>query len=138
MSHKHTLLLFSDTPSIPEFSKFGTTMSIWTDYNRINNTHFKSKSLNTIIGKYEDPSLNSKRFHQKCKQSWNRRWWGPSSIFQAYPVVLSDLKGKLRRGYSSHGSSSMGPAASGRVHGRRLCYIDSLKSEIKMGSPGTA
>ena len=100
INHKHALLLFSDTPFIPEFSKFGTTMSIWTDYHRINNTHFKSKSLNTIIGMYEDRSLNSERFHQKCKQSWNRRWWGPSSIFQAYLVVLSDLRGKLRRGYN--------------------------------------
>ena len=92
--------LFSDTPSIPEFSKFGTTMTIWTDYHRINDTHFKSKSLNSIIGKYEDPSLNLERYRQKCKQSWNRRWWGPSSIFQSYPVVLSDLKGKLRRGHN--------------------------------------
>ena len=92
--------LFSDTPTILEFSKFGTTMTIWTDYHRINDTHFKSKSLNSIIGKYENRTLNLARFHQNCKQSWNRRWWGPSSIFQSYPVVLSDLKGKLRRGHN--------------------------------------
>ena len=92
--------LVSDTPSILEFSKFGTTMTIWTDYHRINDTHFKSKSLNSIIGKYENPSLNLERYQQKCKQSWNRRWWGSSSIFQSYQVVLSDLKGKLRRGHN--------------------------------------
>ena len=81
---------------------------IWTDYKRINSTHFKSKSSNSVVGKVHAPEQNAERFQQKCKESWTRRWWGPSWTFQSYPVVLSDLKGKLRWDFNSPSRKLMG------------------------------
>ena len=58
--------LISDTPSMIEFTKDQNPNEkpiIWTDYNRINSTHFKSNSLDVAMG-----------------------------IFPDLPVVLSDLR----------------------------------------------
>ena len=82
-----------------EFSKLETTMMIWTDYKRINDTHFGSQSLNSVVGKVIAPEKNFQRFQEMCKQSWTQRWWGSASMFQSYHLVLSDLKGRLRHGF---------------------------------------
>ena len=58
--------MISDTPSMNEFKKDQNPIEkpiIWTDYSRINNTHFKSNSLDVAMG-----------------------------IFPDLPVVLSDLR----------------------------------------------
>ena len=94
-----TLEFFSDTPSMFEFSKLNTSTTIWTDYKRINDTHFESQSLKSVVGKVIAPEKNFERFQKMCKQSWTQRWWGSASMFQSYHLVLSDLKGRLRYGF---------------------------------------
>ena len=40
----------SDTPSVVEFSNMDGAISVWTDFKRLNDTHFRSLSTEEIIG----------------------------------------------------------------------------------------
>ena len=40
----------SDTPSLVEFSNMDGAISVWTDFKRLNDTHFRSLSTEKIIG----------------------------------------------------------------------------------------
>ena len=55
--HLNFGLLISDTPSMMDFKEGHNPNEkpiIWTDYYRINSTHFKSNSLDATIGVFPD------------------------------------------------------------------------------------
>ena len=103
-----------DTPTVDEFSNIDSFVSVWTDFKRFNDTHFRSLSTGTIIGNLgrEDTSFYAEL---SCHEQGNFRYTGSPWLFQSLPVVLSDLLGNLRLGITNrrthffHSPSFFGP-----------------------------
>ena len=75
----------------------GRAISVWTDFKRFNDTHFKSLSTGTIMGNL-GPTDTSFYAELSCYDQENFRYTGTPWLFQSLPVVLSDLSGNLRLG----------------------------------------